>query len=1239
MNRKRLLRTAFWVLVGLLALVTIISVWTLATASGARWLLRRADAAMPASLTVGKLEGSLLRGLLVDGFAFEDDGVRLDARRLEVDLRVLPLLAKRVHVNRIFVDGARLRLWPAQKADEPYMAMQLPVRLRLDEVLANDLVIEGLTEETLLLDTLAFAGTWVDTHVELERLVIQAPNGRLAFRGDIDLANLLALEGRGTLSWQVDGVAWRAALATRRHPTGTGVGLTVTAPLTAEVTALLAGDHSDPRWQARVRVPTQTLPASLTGGEPTRAALLIRGGGVGLDARVTGSGEYDGERFELADVRLRSTPATVFVDALELSLPDREARLAISGKIDRGGKQPDAELRIDLERLALPQGDGAPTVLAGRVDLRGWLQQFSAVAALTAVRKSPRGDASASLSARVQGTPDRIDIESLRIVSDQGEAVLSGEIGIAPGARWELRGRAERFDPSIFASAWPGSIDARLAFDGKRGETQPVGALVIDGIGGTLRGRAIAGEAALTLGEKGLFAGSGNVRSGDSRIAFDKPALDDPRIALDVDVRSLADLLPNARGQVQGKLTLDIAESPPSVDGSLTASDIAIDTIAVGLLELDARAPRTGGAGHLTLVAESLAIDRLLFERVALEVDGTVARHVASLSVESIELDASVEAQGSFVEEGWRGRLSKFELAPRDLAPWTLREPVAVVASSSVFSIADPGICVTTEGRDSCIDAGWSREGDLAMQWNIDRLPSAAIARALELAGIATLEIDSALSSQGTFVRTSDGLLRGGGSASLSDGRIVIRRAQDPIVVAIRDLRLDASADAAGVRVRLGGVVNESGRIAGDLSLGPEFAPGSALSGDIALEFDELSWLEALSPDIANSRGRFSGRFTLAGTLGAPRYSGEARLTDFFVEIPEYNLRLREGDVRVTASADRSMTVTGTVLSGRDGSARIEGRIAPDAKDGERLRLRITGDNFLAANRPDLMLRVTPDVTIAVGAERIDIEGTVTVPRARIDLSRVEGGGRRSADVIVVDDPAVERNDLPVWTDLTVVAGDQVELEGFGLDGKVSGSLRIRNRPGREATGQGTLNVTGKYAAYAQRLDITRGRVVFNRTALDNPQLDIRATRRVGTITVGIRVGGTARVPESEVFSSPAMDQSDALAYLVIGRPLRSANRADAGAIANAAGALGGPSGDLLSSSLGARMGLGDLGEPTSAFTLGRWLSPRLYLSYGIAGLSGEPVFSLRYLLREWLELETVLGTEVRAGINYRRER
>ncbi|MFD8041448.1 translocation/assembly module TamB domain-containing protein, partial [Streptomyces bauhiniae] len=86
--------------------------------------------------------------------------------------------------------------------------------------------------------------------------------------------------------------------------------------------------------------------------------------------------------------------------------------------------------------------------------------------------------------------------------------------------------------------------------------------------------------------------------------------------------------------------------------------------------------------------------------------------------------------------------------------------------------------------------------------------------------------------------------------------------------------------------------------------------------------------------------------------------------------------------------------------------------------------------------------------------------------------------------------------------------GDDVKLKGFGLDGKLGGQMRVRSRPGREMTASGALSVEGRYEAYGQKLQISRGNLAWNNGPVSDPILDVRAEREVGAVKAGVDISG-----------------------------------------------------------------------------------------------------------------------------------
>jgi translocation and assembly module TamB len=125
------------------------------------------------------------------------------------------------------------------------------------------------------------------------------------------------------------------------------------------------------------------------------------------------------------------------------------------------------------------------------------------------------------------------------------------------------------------------------------------------------------------------------------------------------------------------------------------------------------------------------------------------------------------------------------------------------------------------------------------------------------------------------------------------------------------------------------------------------------------------------------------------------------------------------------------------------------------------------------------------------------------------------------------------------------------------------------------------------------------------------------------------------------------MEQSDALSYLVTGKPLSQVKGGEGNMVGAAAQALGSAAGDLLAKSVGSKIGVDDIGVSnndalggTSAFTVGKYLSPRLYLSYGVGLFDPGQVITLRYILSHRWNFEAQNATEFsRASLNYRLER
>ncbi len=300
-------------------------------------------------------------------------------------------------------------------------------------------------------------------------------------------------------------------------------------------------------------------------------------------------------------------------------------------------------------------------------------------------------------------------------------------------------------------------------------------------------------------------------------------------------------------------------------------------------------------------------------------------------------------------------------------------------------------------------------------------------------------------------------------------------------------------------------------------------------------------------------------------------------------------------------------------------------------------------------NTPEVQLLISPNVEVTVTGERIVLDGEVRIPQANIHLREIpETAVPISKDVVFVG-PAVEPqpSKVPVAGRVRLVLGDDVSFRGFGFTANLTGSILAIEEPGKPTAGTGELVIReGGYKAYGQNLTIDPGRVIFGGGPIDNPGLDVRAYRVASdSVIAGLLIKGTLKAPEVTLFSQPTMAESEALSYLILGRPLSEASKTEGNAVTKAAESLGLRGGNFLARRIATTVGLDEARIETggkldqAALIAGKYLSPKLYVSYGIGLFDHVSTFRVRYLLSSRWTLVGETGRETGTDLLYRIER
>ena len=403
------------------------------------------------------------------------------------------------------------------------------------------------------------------------------------------------------------------------------------------------------------------------------------------------------------------------------------------------------------------------------------------------------------------------------------------------------------------------------------------------------------------------------------------------------------------------------------------------------------------------------------------------------------------------------------------------------------------------------------------------------------------------------------------------------------------------------------------------------------LEGEMRADRVGVAWIGPLVPGFIRTDGQLAADIDLTGTLGKPLPRGALHWREGRLRIADAGLDLRPVTATIRANGAEPLQVQARARSG-GGTLDLAGTFQP--RPPMTADLRLTGQGVQVVDLPEARVQASPDLRLELTPEEAAFTGEVRIPEARLVLP--EGGGASGAAPspdVVYREAREEEAGLPVRADIRLLLGPRIYLRGHGFRGRLEGDLRLLQEPGSPPRGRGELVIQdGHYRAWGQELTIDNGRLLFADTPVDNPGLDLRAERPGLPVTAGVHVGGRLRDPNLALYSDPAMEDSEILSWVVLGRPLESASGEEGASLAAAATALQLAGGNRLATQLGDRFGIDEVGiasgttADSAALVLGTWLSPRLYVRYAIGLTEDINTLRTRYLLDDQWTLEAETG-------------
>ena len=1211
--------------VGLTLLLLLLGTagWLLLTTPGARWLAEWAVELEP-NLALTVESGTIVGGLEISGLRWHNDSAAVTASRATLEWTPGCLLSAALCLDRIALSGLRLEVRQPEDAAaeppaQPVDKIRLPLAIRLQ--------LLQLTDAQLLLP---------GTELTIGRL--QASGG---FANSTLSLQWLRAEG-------LDVVVTPAGPEPDRAAAGGPLALpAVELPLDLVLQNLLLENANVVVDEQRLAVRQLALSAALRGSRLDLERLQLAA--EPLEAELAGSATLAGE-YPLA-LRLRAVlprpelPAPLRLTAgLAGSVGQLEVTTELSGPLAlhaEASLQPLVEglpfdLSVRWQELGAPLGDAPVALLrdgqlqaTGRLaGYRGWL------ATTVSGDQVPTGD----WRLRFEGDLEQLRLHELDVATLGGRVTGDGLLHWAGGLRWRAQLTLKDLDPGVHWPDYPGRISGRLESRGELGDAGLAFSATAPGIDGRLRDYplAVRGTLRKAAGDSWRFEQL-RLASGDNMLELDG-RLDDGGWHVDGRFR-LADpavLVPELAGNARGSFALRGAVAEPDIGLELEGrglryQDHALANVVLGLdlrrLGLEPSRLRWT-AGGVRLAGERLG-------RVRGELAGNRAEHAFSLDVSGADYGGSLQLTGGLDDRlNWAGRLAEAALRLPPRQRWTLAEPVALRWAQQDRQLLLAPHCWRQRQARLCLQepATLGERGALALALSEFRIGWLASLLPQGLRWQAPLDGSAAVRWQ------PDAPLSARAELQSRGGRIELEREDaEPLILAYDDVsaRLDIERNALNATLVL-----DSERLgAGQVTLRTELAPGQRpLAGEVALDGLQLSLLQAFLPDVQTLAGTLSANGRLAGTLQEPQFVGDVRLEDG--ALAAANLPLVLTDIQLHAAIAGSRAELEGGFSSGDGRARLNGTAAWAARDWQ-LDLAVDGERLAVVYEPVVRLQVSPRLRIQVRSQQVAVTGEVAVPQGKLTLRRLPAGAVAvSEDVVVINrseriesEPPAQR--WSVTADIELVLGDAVAIEGYGLEGRLAGNLRLRQRPQGvpEATGELSI-VDGRYEAYGQQLEIRQGQLLFA-GPLREPNLNVEAVRRVDMVVAGLRVEGEPDAPQVTLFSEPGLPQEEILSYLIRGRPLGAGGGGgNEQLLTQAALSLGVLGGKGFASSLAGELGISDFelgtageGEETQV-ELSGYLTPDLLVRYGIGVFEPVNTLTLRYRINDRFYVEAVSGLE-----------
>ena len=1206
--------------------VLLLALWAvLGTQAGSRWALGRVP-----GLTLENFQGRLGGQWSADQVLWQQDSSRVELQAPKLDWSPACLLRMTLCINQLDVEQVSLQFPSSTEESSGPIELpdlKLPLALQLGDVRVGSLLFNGSEE----LQGLQLAAHWTAAGMQIDAVHLQRDGLVLDLAGLLQPTGDWPLSASGNLSlpYAPGGAPWTVALKVDGDLLKT---LKLDADSSGYLPAKLTGELQPlaEHLPAQVHItadgfkPSADLPDTLQLNQLD----LTAKGDLNRGYQLLGKAVLPAEKGPV-NMRLqgRVDAKGAQIAGLDLNAGDQQS-LKLSAQLDwQQGFSADA--RIDW--LDFPWHRLYPVIDAPQVALHTFNGEISYkdgnyLGNLKADLDGPAGKF--NVVTPFSGDLKQIFLPELKLTAGQGKAEGHLNLQFAEGIAWDTALDLSALNPAYWVAELPGTLAGPLRSTGEFKHEQLKLKADLD-LKGRLRGQtAVLAAKAEGAGEQWTLANL-DIRLGDNRINGSGSLQQRLAGQIDIKLARLAQLWPQLRGQVNGRL--DVAGSLKAPQGKLDlkGQQLAFADSRLQNLTLDARLDSAQRA-RIDLKGSGIQSGETQVGTLTASAQGDINNQKVQLDLAGPLVKLALAVDGNLDKGNWRGRLASGDVQAGG-QDWRLQAP------ARIERLADGRLTFAAHcwvsGPASLCGEDQRLMPEPKLRYHLKQFPIDSLAAFLpkDFAWQGKLNADLQLDLPASGPK-------GVVMVDASAGTLRVKDKDQWLDFPYNTLKLETTLSPKRIDTQL----NFHGGKLGELLLQAQINPlpkNKPLTGTFSLVGLDLAVARPFVPMVEKLTGKLNGNGRIAGSLLAPQVNGNVNLVGGEISGPELPISLEGLNVQALIAGE-SVQLNGGWRSGKAGQGSLKGQI--DWGQALVVDLSVQGSQLPVTVEPYAVLEVAPDLKISLKNDKLAIAGNVHIPRGDITVRELPPSTVKVSDDTVIIGSQTEEGKPPMAMamDIDVVVGeDTLNFSGFGLTAKVQGQVHIGDN--LDTRGELWLN-DGRYRAYGQKLDVRRARLLFA-GPLDQPYLDIEAIRKTDDVVAGIRLSGSAEQPTTQIFSEPAMSQEQALSYLVLGRPLSTTGE-DNNMLAQAALGLGLMGSAGVTSDLAKNLGIQDFeldtqgsGNNTAVVASGK-ITEKLSLRYGVGVFEPASTIALRYLLSKKVYLEVASGVASSLDIFYKRD-